>query len=107
MKYNTTDNRYQGTDKAMVAAQKLADVLRAKYTMHRDGTMDSEVWDRIFADEGRWLDEITVETCWQGGPAVIWENDTEWAFKIPMDTLEAKGFYFEPYYSFAVNVYEI
>lgn len=107
--YNTTDNRYTGRSPKMRAAQAMADALRRKYTMPRTEAMQGEAWDRIFAHDERWLDDISVWEDWNGAPAVIWETDTEWAFNFPLGWLEDQGhkFYAEPYYSFAVNIFPI
>ncbi len=103
-RYNTTDNQYQGKAPAMKAAQALANKLRDKYTFKGE---DADLND---AAHVRWLDEIVVFEDWNGAPAVIFETDTEWAFDFGFNTLRDlghDGYYFEPYYSFAVNIFAI
>ena len=100
--YNTTDNQYQGKDKALQAAQALANHLRDKYTFKgEDADLNDERWMA-------WLDQIAVYEDYQGAPAVGFETDTEWAFDMSLNVLDDlghPGFYTEAYYSFLVNIY--
>lgn len=92
------------------AAQYMGDWLRAKNTIKRDPEDTGPVWDRIIADEQRYLDEIAVFPCWDNAPAVGWEvGGTEWAIAAPWDLLEEAGynFYMEPYYSFLGQLYSL
>jgi hypothetical protein len=91
-----------GTD-IMAAAQMVADKLRSRYVFTGANA------DLNTPDWMQWLNEISVWEDWNGAPAVIWETDQEWAFAPGwMDYLRRQGssFYQEPYYSFAVNIYE-
>ena len=102
--YNTTDNQYQGKDKALKAAQALANDLRERFTFK------DEYADLNDASWLAYLDHIVVFEDYEGAPAVAWETDLEWAFSTPFNKLEElghPGFYFEPYYSFLVNIYPI
>lgn len=106
-KFNTTDHQYEGNDPAMAAAQAIANELRKRYSPPLSESTDEFPG---YPEYERWLDDITVYSNWQGTPAVGWETGTEWAMQFGYRWLEENGhpgFYFEPYFTFLIQIFEI